>query len=49
VEIWPFRACAMRNMQYNKGSRNTMATGSLLTGEVEMWPFRACAVEKYAI
>jgi len=34
VEIWPFRACAMKNMQYNRYYRNSLIILDLAMGHI---------------
>jgi len=34
VEIWPFRACAMRNMHYNRYYRNSSVSVDLAMGQI---------------
>ena len=34
VEIWPFRACTVKNMQYNRYYRNTSVIVDLDTGQI---------------
>jgi len=34
LEIWPFRACAVKNVQYNRYYRNSSVTVDLATGQV---------------
>jgi len=34
VEIWPFRTCAMKNIQYNRHYRNSSVIVDLAMGQI---------------
>jgi len=41
VEIWPYRACAMKNMQYNPCYRNSSVIVDLAMGQITFWTYVA--------